>query len=447
MRAQIPAGAIPLIPVESRQPEHYRIFIISSLVLAGLAGFLLGLHIPLGRLFDWSSEGRRPDIIQVHGQVQLLGFAGLFVIGMSLRMMPRFAGSSLKLGVLVPVVWGLIAGSLAVRAFIQVWLPDDPRTFLAVATAYTLLLGAGAYMLIATATLTVDRHGLDGTSWFFLVGALFFLAQAGLGVLMAVDAANDAGRLLPYLPNTAMLHLQIFGFLMSFIGGVSTRAFPSMMGRDRPDAGARRAAFLLLGAVSLHTAPLLWAEYGGYATGLARVSGLGLALTGMVMLEIARLTGVLTPAANRVAPASRAQFRLVRLAAVWIVLAGLFAIYLGLKGLVDGEVPAFFDLDALRHMVALGVVTTLIVGMGLLILPEFAGERIGAHSQTAFSSALLVVLTAVVVLRAGPPLLLSAGSDSREIAMAIAGILIETVILYFLFRFVSLVRRMSARHA
>jgi len=117
---------IPLYPVDRPRPiEPYQVFILSSLVLAIAGGFALGLLIPLSRVGDWGWDARNSELVQNHGQLQILGFAGLYVMGMGLRLLPRFSGLHLRFQSLLFPMWGLTVAGLLVRAFVQPWLSDD----------------------------------------------------------------------------------------------------------------------------------------------------------------------------------------------------------------------------------------------------------------------------------------------------------------------------------
>jgi hypothetical protein len=140
-----------------------------------------------------------------------------------------------------------------------------------------------------------------------------------------------------------------------------------------------------------------------------------------------------------VATASKAQFRLVRVAMIWLVVAGAYGIYLGAGSVVNGDAPAFYALDALRHVLTLGVVTSVILGMSLLILPEFAGERAGPNRQAILASVLVLTVVVVTVLRAGAAVLgTDIAADYRNLAMAAAGLMIEAALVVVFLRFVLL---------
>jgi hypothetical protein len=360
-------------------------------------------------------------------------------MGMSLRMMPRFASTHLRFEGLIAPVWGLIVVSLATRAFVMVWLPDGPHSILAIWTQFCLLLAGAGYLLIVFGTLLIDTRRLEGTAWFFLAGSTFFFLQAALGTLIAIDEAADDTRVISYLPNMALLYLQISGFLLSFIAGVATRALPTMSGIPRPEAGARRVAALLSASVLLVALPLVWLEYQGYSSGVARLSDLGLVGLGLSLIAVVSLSGVMWPARDRTRPASQPHMRLVRLSFAWLLFGGFEAVYFGCRGLLEGTLPAFYSLDAFRHTLALGGVTTLIMGMALMIVPEFAGERRAANRQAAISSVLLVAIGVATILRVAPALMgTSLDADLRNASMAIAGGLAEFTLLFFAYSFVRL---------
>ena len=86
--------------------------------------------------------------------------------------------------------------------------------------------------------------------------------------------------------------------------------------------------------------------------------------------------------------------------------------------------PSAVERDAVLHIVTIGVVLMLIIGMAQLLLPQFASERIGGAQSRWRSEAFGVALSAAVILRAGggyfaPDL----PGESAHWALATAGML------------------------
>src|SRR5690606_31177084 len=128
-----------------------------------------------------------------------------------------------------------------------------------------------------------------------------------------------------------------------------------------------------------------------------RMAGLGLAATGAVLLALVWLAGAVRQAANRIRPASQPQLWVVRGAFAWLIFGGGFLLYMGLCGFFDSQVPAQSDFDVVRHGLGVGVITMLIAGMSMMILPEFAGERQGPNRQPQLAYGLLVLLNAATL--------------------------------------------------
>ena len=96
----------------------------------------------------------------------------------------------------------------------------------------------------------------------------------------------------------------------------------------------------------------------------------------------------------------------------------------------------------MRHSLGAGLLTNLIVGMSLLILPEFAAERQQPNRQRWLALSLAVLINASVILRVAPAIAGSAWpADTRNLSMAVAGSLAELAMLLFAASLVRLILR------
>lgn len=164
--------------VVQRADLAYRQFLVASLLLAVLVGFVLGVHVTVSRLLDIGRPERTADLIQAHGQVQLLGFAGLYVIGMSLRLLPRFAGAPLQLAGLLPLVlWSMVA-SLLLRAAVMPWTSGATHHALLLTSTFGVLVASSAYLLLISGTLAFGARHRDASSAAFLSGPSCFTRPA-----------------------------------------------------------------------------------------------------------------------------------------------------------------------------------------------------------------------------------------------------------------------------
>ncbi len=71
-------------------------YIWASLAMALLTGFPLGIYVLFKLFVSHQALGFLPSLIQLHGHIQLVGWVGLFVMGVSLFFIPRFIGAPLR---------------------------------------------------------------------------------------------------------------------------------------------------------------------------------------------------------------------------------------------------------------------------------------------------------------------------------------------------------------
>jgi hypothetical protein len=142
--------------------------------------------------------------------------------------------------------------------------------------------------------------------------------------------------------------------------------------------------------------------------------------------------GILRQAANRIAPASRPNVWLLRSSFAWMLVTALAMLYVGGSSLADGELPTQLQFDFVRHAFSVGVLTMLIVGMAMMILPEFAAGRQRPNRQPQLAFILVALVNTAAVLRIAPSLAGTSWTfDQRNLSMAIAGSLGEAALIIF----------------
>lgn len=413
-------------------------FIGAALAFALFGGFALAITLPLDAALrtvgtPWLAHA------QVHGHVQVVGFAGLFVVGMALHLLPRFSGRFLVAPTLVAPTFVLLTGGVLLRLIGQPLAAHPPfATFLALG-AIAEALGAVCFAVNVIGTVRTIVFRGDVFAPFFAVGAAWFAVQAALGMVWLIALAWRTGTVLEPARDAVLLRMQVYGVLMPFLLGVGLRAFPTFFAARRP--GRRTAltvwAALQVGLVLASTMDVIRAISGDGPRGLAAV---GDAITGTAIGSGALLTGYWR-GASRLRDTSRTFALALRQAMGWLTIAAVLLIVLGVRAAVRGDAIGTGDADAMRHIVAVGVVTMTIVAMAQLILPEFASERFSGR-QGAWRGVLLgVALSVATALRAGARLLAPVlPGASMYWAMAAAGIIAYVVLATFAVLFVRAAR-------
>ncbi len=420
-----------------RHDPPYHLFILSSLAFAVVAGFTLAILAPLSIVLEGGWGRRFLPLTQAHGQVQVLGFVGLFIIGMAYRLMPRFSGRPLSFPVLAWASWPMLSIAVALRLIAQpagegLW----QRTIL-VSSGCLGMLAALAFAVVVVGTLLHRNSRAEATGYFFVLAAAFFVLQAGLNLALVVLAAQRGSDVIRPVEAAALLHVQFYGFTAMFILGVASRAIPSISGLPRPQIQAKALALVLAAAVLAYAVAALWVGGGARSEGLLRTEAVSFAALGPIFLAGVWVVGIFRPAANRLAGASTHHIWLIRATFAWLLIAGGLSAYYGVRAVPGGDFIPAYGVDAVRHVVGIGVASMMIAGMAMLILPEFAIRRTRHPTERWPAFTILALLSAAAALRVGASVATPHWLDTdRYWPIAIGGMLAEGALLLFAALFV-----------
>jgi hypothetical protein len=373
-------------------------FFVASLLFAltfgaGLGACLLGsMTLPWNFLHGLSAGAVRT----AHGYAQVFGFATLFVMGVAYHVVTRFRGVPLLAPRLATAsLWLQIGGVLAVAIGALV---SEPISFPAHGAGATALLGAalafgwnihGTLASGETPHEPSDSYLRAGCGWLVVAGAL------GLATALSGRVALQA----------VMWESALWGFLGSWLFGMSLRIFPVFMGL----ASVRPRTARVLG-IAYESAVAVWVTAAlidvWTTVPLARaLAGAALTLTAcMLVLQI----GALGPREAGAADAG-GYAKFIVAAYAWVLLALLFAPgWTAVAALGGAGVPALlFDFG--RHAFTLGFMTQMIVGVATRIVPVFTGAPLWSAK---LRDTIFVLLNAAVAARGLQVIVELAGTDT-----------------------------------
>jgi hypothetical protein len=270
---------------------------------------------------------------------------------------------------------------------------------------------------------------LRGEPWaaWFVAGAGWLVLQGALGAMWLTELAGDQRSILPGARNEVLLLAQVFGLHVSFVLGVATRAFVTLFAARTSRLASLAAPILFeMGLLAWFVAAFA-ASQGGDAAGLEDI---GLLLAAAGLLVAVGVTGAWRPA-SRLRDATRPLATGMRLAMLWCAVVAALLGVAAVRDLGGGGTPGHRELDAARHAIGLGVVTTLIVSMAQMLLPEFATERLVRTAGAWRGSLLGWLLTVAAVLRVGAAALAGDLGDAAQWVMALAGTIALGVMVAF----------------
>ncbi|MCO5201882.1 MAG: hypothetical protein M9925_09315 [Chloroflexi bacterium] len=429
------AGVTPAV-----EDRSYLGFIAAALAAALGGGFLMAVWMPLAATGAVGGQDRVPWLIQAHGWVQVQGWAGLFVAGMAVRLMPRFAGRPpVGRNVTLPLLAAL-GLPVALRMTLQPWATGTLAEATAAAIGVLSAVGAAGVAAILAWTLGKGRKARDPWRYFAWAGTAWWAVLAAMLLTWGVRAARNEG-LAPVAWDDVMTWVVLLGPIGNFIWSVQSRSVPIFFGRKTPtwrqavvpgvayNAGAALVALSLL--------------FEGETA--ARLSGSGMALAGAGMVWLPVIAGSVWGQAKRLRPRAKPAARFVLGANIAAVVAGVLLVWAGAQTALDAEYAEFAARDAARHVVGIGLVTMLILGMARLVAPVFALERTESGVPKLYERAPFWLLLGALVLRGGSALLAEQISyDARMHSAATAGALAWLAIAIFA---VSVLRAVRAEPA
>jgi uncharacterized protein involved in response to NO len=393
-------------------------YIWVALVTALGAGFAMGAYMALAIGYGWPLARAFASLAQTHGHLQLVGWAGLFIMGVSLYFVPRLAGVPLARphwcrGILGLLAAGLLLRSTGQMALLGLMTPTSGLWLLAssgflewcgVLLYVTLLLGTMRGLApgkrpvnlgrSADAVAGGERPALLAVKPYFGMMVGGWVLYACLNLLLLLHMALHRNSVAHPGWNAFAVQVFLGLVLLPVAWAFSVRTFPLYLRLAVPDWPVRSFAYMYLCAwclSALPTAPVVFTLAPTTALALAHV---GLVCKGGMIVWFVWKLDVLThhrepwTARRRLHPGPErrptrpglpdyGEFgrfeRLVYAAYVWLVLGACCDIGLGITALVGYPLP--ITADAVRHLYLLGFITHLIFGMAVRMIPGFMAKR------------------------------------------------------------------------
>lgn len=363
--------SLPLLekrPARALQP--YALGAITALLLALLVGFPLGILVAYSGARDIGLGARWTPLIQAHGHVQIMGWLGLFLVGVAFQVVPRFKQVPLRLPQLVVPSIGLIAAGLIARTVSQPYADGQPASAIMLGSALAEAMGVTGFVAAITATLLSARR--KKYDWFLLAACGWLLASAVANAVVVTELAVDGEAVIATAKNDPLITMQLFGFVALFIFGVSIRILPHFLSLRPPSVA------WLLPALFIYNAGLIVMVASGWGTAYAdwtRPDELyalaAYAMAGGVLMLVLALKVHLPGLPRDTGDADRGHMKVIRTAYGWLAVAFAIEVWFATRSF-GGWSPDFFEAGVVRHALALGFATQMIVGVGRRLLPALA---------------------------------------------------------------------------
>jgi uncharacterized protein involved in response to NO len=390
----------------SHQP-FFASYVHTALALAVFGGFSLGAHIALPLGFGWNLPPFYHIWVQTHGHLQLLGWTGLFIIGVSLYFIPRFVkvplqGSFLPRASLISIASGIVVRTAAVFIipYQEPGALSDVLVWILRFAALLELTGVMIYLYILFKLFkkkSVHPDSLTTVKPFFLMMSLGFFLYSVLHFIQVL--LFDVTSRMPW--NTILIEL-FMGLVLLPVGfAFSVRTFPLFMQTSPLKYPFQNPGWIYFGAtlsiLVLYTVPSK-SQSVMLLSGILQIIRMAVILKLIFEIKIIQKM-ILSPhrfllryygrqyveerekstAFNKARPGyydfgQYGRFELLIYSAYcWLIFFTLLETVSAAGTIFGFRLP--YGHDPVRHIFLLGFITLLILGMAQRMLPGFLHKK------------------------------------------------------------------------
>jgi hypothetical protein len=374
----------------SNAVQPYRQFFTAGIAVVLTVGASWGVWI----LWQIASVGRFTGAsiqqINAHGHAQLFGWVGLFVMGFAYQMFPAMWQRRLVEPRLIPLVFGAMVLGIAMRT---VGIAGAGTAWAVPLSVVGGLLEIGAIgTFVAQLALTWRRSLARGAPYVRFVGAslVFFLLQAIFCLWHTLNTLRAPTReaLVWYVATyqAVLRDLQIHGFALLMVLGVSIRVLPSLYGV--PQVTKRRASVawrLIVAGIAGEIALFLGYRF----TGRHVLAALLLVPWLMLGSGALSITAVFRP--WRPFPIVDRSAKFVRAAYLWLVASIFMLLALPIERALVHVPFSHAYYGSIRHAVTVGFVSQMIIGIASRVVPDL--RRVPMSEMPSLTGTFLLVNT------------------------------------------------------
>ena len=364
--------------------EIYKPFFIAAIFVALTVGATWGARLLWSIAQAGSFSAASLHEVNAHGEAQIFGWVGLFIMGFACQAFPRMWQTTLAGRSLVPLVFGLMIGGLVLRT-VGMSMKESWDFALESALLGSALNVVAIWTFAAMVLATFERSRKRFEPYVgFILAAVAWLALSSVFSMAhtwATMTAANREELLFYVSTYqgALRHAQIHGAAMLMIIGVSLRIMPQLFQLPRI---SKLRQFIALALLTLGVA----AEVSFFiAFRWTESPVLAACLYGSwVMLTAGVITIVSVWRPCRAFASVDRSTKFVRAAFLWLVISFGMLLLIPVHQMVSGLGFSHAYYGAIRHAITVGFVSMMIVGVGSKVIPALRGFNFNAAGASQF---------------------------------------------------------------
>ncbi len=363
----------PYIYRASVADSIYRPFFKAGIATVLSIGCMWGainlLQIALGGTF--LQLGLLPAI-HAHAHAMIWGWVGVFVMGFAYQSFPRFKNTTLWRPGLARLTFFLVIAGIVTRAVAEL---TQPASFALALGAFSAAVEITAAVLFITILVHTARQScqLPAAHEKFIFGAMFwFLVQSLLSPVFffakATAATQDQLVMRIAAIDGPLRDIQLLGFALLIIAGVSQRLIPTVYGLPQPRRNRQSLIFVLMNASLMLNVASYLLLLTTQQIAFAAVLELAYLLMPVWAVLLVRQLRIFAEPAQL-----DRSFKFIRAAYIWLLVACFMMPLFPLYSFLTGQVFAHSFIGAQRHAFTVGFISMMILGVSARVVPILAG--------------------------------------------------------------------------
>lgn len=361
----------------------YRRFFKAGILTTLTAGAVWGALLLIQIGFKSSFTAISIFDVNAHGHAQIFGWVGLFVMGFAYQAFPRFRHTTLWNPPLALLSFYLMIIGLIVRVFSEPLHQTTPFFWLGVLGGVLELVAILLFVIIILRTVQQSQKPLLAYDYYIGAALFWFVVQAALDLFHLFQTTNAPNREL-LLSQVAtwqapLRDIQIHGFAMTMILGVSQRFFPGMLGF--PEISKRRSlaslVAIFLGVAGEATFFIVFRKTGQHLYAGVMYGFMLIMVAGAVGLTSVWWTSFwgksdFNPPEIEEDRADR-SFKFIRTAYGWLYVSLALLLFVPFYNVLTRQPFSHAYYGATRHAITVGFISLMIMGVAAKVVPVLNG--------------------------------------------------------------------------
>jgi hypothetical protein len=373
------------VAITKPQTEHvYEIFVKTAIIIVLSTGCLYGASLLAYTAFRNSLSSVAWILTETHGDTQVYGWVGLFIMGISYFALPKFWNSMLYSSPLAYKSFFLMVAGIFLSFVFKTISYYSGFFFLKIPALIGCILQVASiaiFMYVICRTyFSSGKEKYEVYEGFLLSSYLWFILQAIAFVALYFHFTVVGNTDIPEVFKGPIRHIQIMGFACMVIIGIFTKTLPIFLGIQEPNKKIGAYVLYILNiSIALRTISGFYREYTdnlyGFFNAVFLISGI-LETVG-VFLFIYSLNLFDSKKAVKNNPNLPTGFRkYIRAALIWLFVSESALLSFTIYETLSGERTSHALFGAYRHAIFIGFISMMILGCASKMIPLSKGVKL-----------------------------------------------------------------------